>query len=322
MFDDTCAVCQMANASEKGTDFDNTDKAVLCRRCGSYRTTSEAQDALRDKAVTNAQRANISGFLRDTTGYRFHSGSVPMLLNMHIPTLTEKGDRLLQFMAQTHSTPGALFSLQCDDLSTLARTRAWDSNELYYIALDYLVDGSQYLAASPAHRSLSNNALHNLKIAPRGWARLAELRQKPTTSNVGFIAMWFRPTLDVVRDHALIPAVAEAGYEPKVINLHEHANRIDDEIIALIRQSKFIVADFTGSRGGVYFEAGFALGLGLPVIWTCKRSTLEKGKLHFDVSHFNFIPWDADASGCDALRMKLQNRIEAVVGPGPLKALK
>ena len=35
-----------------------------------------------------------------------------------------------------------------------------------------------------------------------------------------------------------------------------------DRIIAQIRASKFVVADFTRNRGGVYYEAGFALGLG------------------------------------------------------------
>ena len=42
-------------------------------------------------------------------------------------------------------------------------------------------------------------------------------------------------------------------------------NKIDDEIVAEIRRSKFIIADFShgsdGARGGVYFEAGFAHGL-------------------------------------------------------------
>src|SRR6185436_5974266 len=115
--------------------------------------------------------------------------------------------------------------------------------------------------------------------------------------------------MELVRDNALIPAVDGAGYEPKVINLHEHSNRIDDEIVALIRRSKFVVADFTGSRGGVYFESGFALGLGLPVIWTCKRSTLEKDTLHFDVSQFNSLPWEEGEQACAAFKRRLQSRI-------------
>jgi hypothetical protein len=43
-----------------------------------------------------------------------------------------------------------------------------------------------------------------------------------------------------------------------------------------------LVADFTGQRGGVYWEAGFAQGLGIPVIRTCKSD--ELWKLHFDTA--------------------------------------
>jgi len=32
-----------------------------------------------------------------------------------------------------------------------------------------------------------------------------------------------------------------------------------------------MICDLTGYRGGVYFEAGFAYGLGLEVIYTCRK---------------------------------------------------
>ena len=56
-------------------------------------------------------------------------------------------------------------------------------------------------------------------------------------------------------------AISGAGYKPVRIDKHQHNNRIDDEIVAAIRQSRFVVADFTQQRGGVYFEAGLAMGL-------------------------------------------------------------
>jgi nucleoside 2-deoxyribosyltransferase len=78
------------------------------------------------------------------------------------------------------------------------------------------------------------------------------------------------------------------------IDKKEHSNKIDDEIIAEIRRSKFLVADFTCEkekvRGGVYFEAGFAMGLGIPVIWTCAQQSI--GDLHFDTRQYNHIVWD------------------------------
>jgi hypothetical protein len=93
-------------------------------------------------------------------------------------------------------------------------------------------------------------------------------------------------------------------------------NKIDDEIIAEIRRSRFVVADFTSEpekpRGGVYFEAGFAQGLNTPVIWTCREDML--GSVHFDTRQFNHIAWTSPQD----LRAKLKNRIGAVLGQGPL----
>ena len=61
------------------------------------------------------------------------------------------------------------------------------------------------------------------------------------------------------------------------------------EIIARIKESRFVVADVTQHRNGVYFEGGYAMGMGLPVIWMCHQDDLQK--MHFDTSHLNHIVW-------------------------------
>ena len=124
---------------------------------------------------------------------------------------------------------------------------------------------------------------------------------------------------------AIQPAVEDSGYQFLKINEKEHVNRIDDEIFADIRRSRFVVADFThdvkeGARGGVYFEAGFAQGLGLPVIWTCHESMLSKEakiKPHFDIRQYNFLGWSEN--DLDDFRKRLQKRIEAILGRGSWK---
>jgi len=96
------------------------------------------------------------------------------------------------------------------------------------------------------------------------------------------------------------------------IDRKEHANKICDEIVAEIRRSPFLVADYTGQRGGVYYEAGFAAGLGIPVILTCRKDDLKN--IHFDVRQYNCIHWETPSE----LARRLQVRIEAVIGDGPL----
>ena len=113
------------------------------------------------------------------------------------------------------------------------------------------------------------------------------------------------------------PAITKARFEPIRIDQKEHTNKIDDEIIAEIRRARFVVADFThgedGARGGVYYEAGFAHGLGIKVIFTCREDQIDD--LHFDTRQFNHITWNTP----EELKEKLTHRISAVFGDGPKK---
>ncbi len=147
-----------------------------------------------------------------------------------------------------------------------------------------------------------------------GHSRIGEQRVN-ADSTQAFVAMWFDESMTESYVKGIQPAIEDAGYKPRRIDDKEHINKIEDEIIAEIRRSRFLVADFThgrgGARGGVYYEAGFAQGLGLPVIFTCRKSHVKK--LHFDTSHYNHIVWETP----DDLREKLTNRILAVMGEGP-----
>ena len=137
------------------------------------------------------------------------------------------------------------------------------------------------------------------------------LKRKVTRSDKGFVAMWFDPSLVPVYEQGFQPGILRVGYDSVVMNRVEHVKRIDDEIIAQINSSRFVVANFTGHRGGVYFESGFALGVGLPVLWTCRKDDMKR--LHFDIRQYNTIHWD----NYEDLATRLQHRIEATVGKGP-----
>jgi len=125
--------------------------------------------------------------------------------------------------------------------------------------------------------------------------------------------MWFDESMDDLYERAIEPAIRDAGYDPLRIDRYEHVNRIDDEIIGQIRRSRFMVADFTGQRFGVHFEAGMMMGLGRTVIWLCDRKDLDEGKLHFDVRQFNFIAYES----IEDAKNRLYHRILAIEGEGP-----
>jgi hypothetical protein len=150
-------------------------------------------------------------------------------------------------------------------------------------------------------------------VTVAGWERLGS-QGGSVQPGTCFVAMSFHPSLKGVYDLGIEPALADdCGYDPIRIDLVEHTDNINEQILAKIRTAEFMVADFTKHRQGVYFEAGFALALGKRVIWTCDEKEFKD--THFDTHAFNHILW----SSAEGLREQLKNRVLALLGPGPNK---
>ena len=151
-----------------------------------------------------------------------------------------------------------------------------------------------------------------LSILPKGHIRIEELRKQRIGQNA-FVAMWFDKTMNDAYENGIQKGIEDAGYEAVRIDKKHHNNKIIDEIMVEIKSSAFVVADLTEHNKGVYFEAGYALGLGLPVIWTCKDTDLEN--LHFDIRQYNCVTWKENELGDFAENLKY--RIINTVGKGP-----
>lgn len=127
-------------------------------------------------------------------------------------------------------------------------------------------------------------------------------------SNKVFVAMWFDQIVKDLYDLGIKPILEGLGYEGIRVDEHQHNNKIDLEILKLIEESKFLIVDLTGNRGGCYFEAGYAKGLGLQIIYSVKRDDFEK--VHFDINHDNIIIWDT----IQQFKEKLEKRIKHTFG--------
>lgn len=169
------------------------------------------------------------------------------------------------------------------------------------------------------------------KLESNGYKLIEERLQKVSIEKQCFIAMWFNEELLKEALSSIKKAIEYTGFEPFVSINEHHNDDICDGIVANIKKSNFMIADFTGQRQSVYFEAGMALGLGKTVIWTCREDWFnnsacfqktakldgqdvqvqicDEGKVHFDVNHYKFIVW----KDSDDLYKKLVDRIEATI---------
>lgn len=316
-----CPICN----SPVDISFSPDGNYINCYRCGEYITS---RTALATKPSLNElQVANLSGWLREHQRYEIDSSKWEQLLALKTPTIGEKAIKLLKYFASEWPLPGQEFYIDyfithyLEKLSNKEKNKeeifkyikkglpllsiTWTQNdiELRYIIFDYLEE--QGYLTRVTDRS------NRFKITAYGWEFLENLKYIEVDSQIAFVAMWFDDSMNDLYN-SIEKSIIDAGYEPKRVDKTEHINKIDDEIIALIRQSKFIVADYTDQRAGVYFESGFALGLNLPVVWICREDEIDN--LHFDTNHYNFLTWEEDK--LPEFEEKLKNRILAVLGHG------
>lgn len=143
-----------------------------------------------------------------------------------------------------------------------------------------------------------------LKLTPTGYTRIDELQKYSSRGHSAFVAMKFGDETIPLRE-AIRKGVKEAGYNAILIDEVQHNDFITPELLKCIRDSKFVIADLTHQNNGAYFEEGYAMGLGKPVIQLCKKGTI----LHFDIAQKNTIIWRTE----DDLPDLLYNRIKATI---------
>lgn len=274
---------------------------VECPLCGTYILDKDAIGA------SYSWDSNLRLPLSCATRQAFESGQQLRLTLSNVADLaashtrkrvSENMDHLLQLVAKRSERPhlGAWFSYS-DDF-TLIDCFSADEFE-WYIGWTKGRDLVFQTGAGPGKAQL------NLSLD--GWNRVQPLTAEGGKPGRCFVAMWFAPELKLAYDNGIAQGIRDAGFEPMRIDIKEHNNEIPDEIMSEIRNCEFMVADFTGQRAGVYYEAGFAMGLGRKVIWCCRED--EINKLHFDTSHKNHLVW----SGPEDLRAKLYKRIRATI---------
>ena len=264
------------------------------RAGGKFEVNGEAMNKICFNPLDDIQKAKLTTIL---VNQRQIGNKCPMVTidlikrakNASALPVYERAKRLLRFMESKTQTIDDAICLNWEtaissesDWGAMAWTESIKLGEVQYL-LKYLIN----------RNLVSDIEQNNYRIAVDGYSYISEF-MKNVDSNQSFVAMWFDENMTEVFEKGIEPAVLQAGYKPLRIDKKEHINKIDDEIIAEIRRSKFVIADFTqgndGARGGVYYEAGFAHGLDLPVIFTCHKDSINN--LHFDTSHYNHIVWD------------------------------
>jgi len=268
-------------------------------------------------ALRSDANHSLSAWLR---GQHEAKSAMPVLTSMGLEELTASlptyrvSEKLLLLLRsierQTEIAGKPVFVVPEHDCAL-----AWCSTaeEFNFLLASLVQRGFVVSGDVPEANLLEDSFAHDVTITVAGWEHLEKQDHASVFSNQAFVAMWFDASMKPAYDLGIHPALKRAGFGAYRVDATPHLDRIDVKIMAEIKNSRFLVADVTGQRQGVYFEAGYALGLGLPVFWCVREDELSK--VHFDTKQYNHIVWQTEAELAD----KLHDYVVAIVGHGSAK---
>jgi nucleoside 2-deoxyribosyltransferase len=315
---------------------DNKYITIQCDECGEYSVSISAIE------VRDGDRNTLSHFLfhecknRVTIDNRYlyiidtwqdiesirnkkpenNFVSLNEIANWYPKNFSEKVDKILLCIAKLSKYEGHNFRIEQESAYRLFFVNLIDHDIKPRIEDNTLIFEKTNLGEREEQFEFINSYLINNNLAkfyfgslillPEGLKRIDDLQKNFIHNKKVFVAMSFEATEEIKNIREVIrKAIKEAKYEPIIIDEVHHNNQIMPEMLYQIKHCKFTIADFTKNNNGVYYEAGFALGLGKTVIHTCHKDWFDK--IHFDIKQKNTICYES----LEDLSTRLIQRIKA-----------
>lgn len=307
-----CPVCKtvLTDFMERPRGYDANQYS--CARCGEFRLSRTLVATLPSTMSGDPDAAaKISHALR----LMQTNNEIPMLATNTVeeirkrplPTLTEQADLLVRWIAENVNGPGETVEVNPLEHGAIMGAKSLNG---YLFVLRYL--GRAGLVPEDPTAIMEHDHRTNVTLSFKGWEHYESLKTGQETHRKAFMAMKFGDsTLDKMVDEVFREAVRKTGFELFRLDDSPRAGLIDDRLRVEIQSSDFVIADLTHDNLGAYWEAGYAEGLGKPVIYTCEATKFEEEKTHFDTNHQLTVTWD-DAEPTDAAE-KLKATIRATL---------
>ncbi len=315
---DICPICNSETTRSKPSERDTYK--VNCPRCGYYEVT--------DQALTMFQRSELADIVNSVSYWiRQHQSNevTPVYIDLKLmrsiletpfipPKPNEQANRLLQWIGENVNKPDAYITIPISYLISVIG--AVDEPNVVYIA-DYLKEQG-YIRhqgfAYSIYEGKRNPEVDQLvaQITFKGWERFDEIKRTSKVSRLAFMAMKFgNETLVRIFNEVIKDAVSKTGFEIRRLDEERRAGLIDDKLRVEIRKSKFLVADLTDDNNGAYWEAGYAEGLGMPVIYICEEEKFKTKLTHFDTNHHLTVRWKNEPDSLKKFAEELKATIRA-----------
>lgn len=312
-----CPICGYAGAKQFSRSSRELGGFFQCERCGEY----EASHNLFIFSDVNAKIQEISYILSGLARELFETGANPPSFSLEnfetlakrfpvpdVKSIEEKIKKLLQRVREKTQYFGE--EIKLGDIETVVPLAyAKNSDEL---AALFTLMTEKKLAKIGILNNENDDGKRTVRmtLSANGWDLTNTLEDKNKESDRGFVAVWFHDSMNENID-AAEQAIIESGFRAICIRDEHFSERIMDKALGEIRRSRFVIVDLTGNRGSVFFEAGFAHGLGIETIYVyCEEHNGEVTNLEFYVKHYQCYKYKTPSDLKETLKVAIAARIK------------
>jgi nucleoside 2-deoxyribosyltransferase len=287
---------------------------VDCARCGDFQVSYDVAIAFNLPFRNPKEQALASYVVRKMqkpqTRPRLTTEFFEALRFQTLPTPAEASDNLIVWLAQqADGRPGTATEIAYANPTLLGMVGVVGPEDIRWIVenlrSEQMLVGRVDPELDRVGRGAARDHLPGSQLTARGWQHFEELKRAHISSRYAFLARQFNnPDLDHVFEKCLYPSVEQTGYELRTVT--QRAGLIDAVIEDEIRRCRFLIADLSDDNAGAYWEAGFAEGLGKPVIYLCRANAKDgtPKKTHFDADHRHTVRWDLASLDQTATNLK------------------
>ncbi len=304
-----CVLCNGECDQKDAVGAHSIQYLVCCPRCGEYVISDDAlldppeafikQNIHLLSAVTRHSWARKQRLRIDTELLQDRTEFEAKILSQCPQGIQEKMNAILLHVADKSKCPGHQVTISRDEDYPLVYCKNG-------LEMGFLLES---LRGQRRMYAVDKGGPYDVTLTADGWRRVEELDKPNIESKQAFVAMWFDEQLESAYKEGIAPLEQDTGFSMMRIDMKEFNDKVCDHIITEIRRSRFVIADVTRHRRAVYFEAGYAMGLGLPVIWTCREDQVKKIGYNFDTRQYKHIVWKSPQD----LREQLKYRILATI---------
>jgi hypothetical protein len=229
-----------------------------------------------------------------------------ILKNNSLPTPAEQANNFVSFLGEKLSSPGGTFEVlpQLNSREKLYGLLGIQNGPGEWKDLQFIIRGlaEQKIVDVEYQPVGGEKTATKVSVTLEGWQKYYELKRSVKNSRKAFVAMEFPNRKkavnyffqDTLLDNYLIPAAKKAGYDlGNALRSEPTAGNIHARLEVEIRSARFVVAELSHHNNGAYWEAGFARGLGKPVIYMFNKTIGGSERPpHFDVGSDYYIAWE------------------------------